>query len=257
MYQGNRGQVLVDGVLDCLAHQAFGALLRHRLDADPAHIGEADLGSAHLLDDEIHHLFGLGRAGLVLHSGVDIFRVFAKDHHVTRTRVLHRRGHALKPAHRPQAGIEVQFLAQGDVQRTEPTPHRGRQRALDSNDILLDRRQGFLGEPVAIVKLSGLLAGVYFHPGYFFRALVSLLDGGVDHLDHDRADVDANAVAFDVGNDRIVRDVQAEIFIDGDFVTFTGNLNMLVAHNILHCCCRILEIGAVTAGCGQRWQSGA
>ena len=69
----------------------------------------------------------------------------------------------------------------------------------------------------------------------------NVLHGGINELEVDTNDdgpydADADTITFDVGNDRIVWDVQAEIFIDGDFVTLSRDLNMLVAHNVLLCC---------------------
>ena len=108
--------------------------------------------------------------------------------------------------------------------------------AYDGYGVFADGVQGLFREPVAIVQFGGLFAGVDFHPGNFLAAVVGFRYRGVDHIDHYRADIDADTVTFDVGDDRIVRDVQAVIFVDGDFVTFRRNLNMLVAHSLLRCC---------------------
>ena len=175
--------------------------------------------------------------GLVLDAGIDVLGVLPEDNHVAGTGVFHRRGHALEPAHRAQAGIQVQFLAQGDIEGPETAAHGGGQGALDGDDVFLDGGQGLFRKPVALVQFGGLLAGVYFHPGNLAGALVGLVHGGVDHVDHHRADIDTDAVPLDIGDNRIFRDVQAVVVIDGDFVTLSGYLNMLVAHSLLHCCC--------------------
>ena len=89
-----------------------------------------------LLREEVEHLLRLRRAGGVLDAGVDVFRVLAEDHHVHLLGMLHRRRHALVPAHRAQADEQVEQLAQRDVQRSDAAADRRRQRALDADEIL-------------------------------------------------------------------------------------------------------------------------
>ena len=45
VHERHRAPVVVDRVLDRLAHQALGAFARHRLDADAGRVREADLAS--------------------------------------------------------------------------------------------------------------------------------------------------------------------------------------------------------------------
>jgi hypothetical protein len=59
-------------------------------------------------------------------------------------------------------------------------------------------------------------------------AAVGLLDGGVDHLDHHRRDVEARAVALDVRNDGLIGDVEREVRLDGDLLPARGHLDVLV-----------------------------
>ena len=116
-----------------------------------------------------------------------------------------------------------------------PPTDRGSQRTLDGNHVVLDRVQGFLGQPgVLIVNLSRFFPGVHFHPGNLALATVSLLHGSIDNLDHDGADINPNAVAFDEGNDRVIRNIERMVCIDGDFVADGWNLNLLVTHAELH-----------------------
>ena len=86
---------------------------------------------------ELDQLLGLVAAGLVLDAGVDVLRVLAEDHHVDLLGLLHRRGHALEVAHRAQADVEVELLAQRDVQRADAAADRRGQRALDRDDVVL------------------------------------------------------------------------------------------------------------------------
>src|SRR5690606_7230532 len=115
-------------------------------------------------------------------------------------------GHAGEPAYRTLADIKVKLLTQRDVQRTDTTPYRRGQRALDRHHVVAHGFEGFLGQPgVLVIDLGGFLASIDFHPGDLALARVGLLNGGIDHLDHHRTDVDTDTVTLDVGNDRIVR----------------------------------------------------
>ena len=161
VHQGDRGLVVVDRVLDRLADQALGAFARHRLDADPRGLREADLGDAHFLDQEVDQLLRLGALGFVFDAGVDVFRVLAEDHHVGLLGLLDRRGHALEVLDGAQADVEVELLAQRHVQRADAAAHRGGQRTLDGDHVVLQDLQRFLGQPdIRTVDLGGLLAGV-------------------------------------------------------------------------------------------------
>ncbi|MNF66429.1 hypothetical protein D3C84_482200 [compost metagenome] len=228
---GHGAAIVVHGVLQGLAHQALGAFQGNRLDADAAILGEADLLDAHFLGEELDDLLGLGGASLPLDTGVDVFGVLAEDHHVDVAGLLHRAGHAFEPAYRTLANVQVQLLAQGDVQGADATTDRRGQRALDGNDVIANGFQGLFRQPgVLVVDLGGFLTGIDLHPGDLASTAVGLGNGGIHHLDHDRADVDADAVALDEGDDRVVRYIQGHICIDGDFVTDCRHLDLLVSH---------------------------
>ena len=122
------------------------------------------------------------------------------------------------------------MLAQGHVQGADAATHRRGQRTLDRYDIVANGIQGFLGQPgVLVVDLGGFLASVYFHPRDLAVAFVGFLDGSVDDLDHDRADIHTNAITLDEGDDRVLRYIQGHIGVDGDFVT-GRHLDLLVSH---------------------------
>jgi hypothetical protein len=183
---------------------------------------EADLLDAHLVLQELDELLAVVGFGGPFDAGVDVFRVLAVDHHVDLLGVFQRAGHALEVAHRAHALVEVELLAQGDVERADAAADRGGHRALDGDRVFLQRVEGLLGQPdVAAVELGGFLAGIDFHPVDLLLAAVGLGHRGVDHLDHHRGDVHADAVAFDVGDDRIVRHWLA----GDDFGTALGNLD--------------------------------
>ena len=120
-------------------------------------------------------------------------------------RVLERARHAREVAHGAEADVEVELLAQRDVERADAAAHRRRQRALDRDGVLAHGRERLLGEPdVAAVDRRRLLAGVDLHPVDPPLAAVAALDGGIDDVLHHRRDVGADPVALDVGDDRVV-----------------------------------------------------
>ncbi|MNF77114.1 hypothetical protein D3C84_592520 [compost metagenome] len=238
MHDGQRLTVVVHHVLQGLAHQALGTFLGYRLDADTAVFGEADLGDAHFLGEELDDLVRLRSPRLPLDTGIDVFRVLTEDHHVHVLRLLYRARHAFEPAHRTQADIQIQLLAQSHVQGADAATDRRGQRPLDGNHVVTHRVQGFLGQPgVLVVHLGSLLAGVDLHPGDLALAAVGLLHGGIDHLDHHRTDIDTDAVAFDERDDRVVRHIQGHVGIDSDLVTARRHLDLLISHAGLRCFC--------------------
>ncbi|KAF1858247.1 hypothetical protein Lal_00014748 [Lupinus albus] len=223
--------VVVDRILERLAHEALRAFARHGLDADRGRFREADLAHAHLAGQEFDDFFSFRRFGGPFDAGVDVFRVFAEDHHIRLVRLAQRRRHAGEIAHGTQAHVQVELLAQGDVQRADAAADRRRQRALDGHDVLAYAIQRFGRQPhVGAIDLRRLLAGKHFHPCDLALAAVCLRDGGVDDLQHHRGDVDAGAIAFDVGNDRLVRDVQRVVRVDGNLLTIGRYFDMLIHH---------------------------
>ncbi|MNF58425.1 hypothetical protein D3C84_399800 [compost metagenome] len=231
VHDGQRVAVVVDHILQGLARQTLSAFLGNRLDADTAVLVETDLGNPHFFLEELDDLVRFRRAGFPLDAGINIFGILPEDGHVDVAGLLHRAGHAFEPAHRAQADVQIQLLAQGYVEGADATTDRRGQRPLDGDDVILDRIQGFLRQPgVLVIHLGGFLAGVNFHPGNLALAAVGFFDGCIDDLDHHRADIDADAVTLDVRDDRVVRYVKRHIGIDGDFVTGCWHLDLLVSH---------------------------
>ena len=76
-------------------------------------------------------LLGLRRALGPLDAGVHVLGVLAEDDDVHLLGLRHRRRRALEVAHRPDAGVEVEHLAQRDVQAADAAADRRRQRPLD------------------------------------------------------------------------------------------------------------------------------
>ena len=99
---------------------------------------------------------------------------------------------------------------------------------IDDHEVA-QRGQRLVGKPRA-VELVGLVARVHLDPGDAALAAVGFLDRGIHHLEHHRRDVDADPVAFDEGDDGVVRNVERRVRIDGDALAVFGNLDVLVLH---------------------------
>ena len=85
--------------------------------------------------------------------------------------MLHRRRHALKILQSAQANIQVEHLAQGHVQRTNPTDRR-RERSFDADEIFFKRLNRVIGQPV-VEPLERLFTGKNFKPTHLALAAIS------------------------------------------------------------------------------------
>jgi hypothetical protein len=138
-------------------------------------------------------------------------------------------GTPAKVLDRAQADVEVELLPQRDVERADAAAYGRGQRTLDRHDIVLDDRQGLVGQPhVRTVDLGRFLAGVDLHPMDLALAAVGFGDRRVDDLDHHRRNIETGAVALDVRNDRVVGNVEARILVDRDLLAAGRDLYMLV-----------------------------
>ncbi len=68
-------------------------------------------------------------------------------------------GHALEVAHRAQAHVEVEHLAQRDVERADAAADGRGERPLDADEVVRERVEGLVGQP-AVELLERLLARV-------------------------------------------------------------------------------------------------
>ncbi len=110
----------------------------------------------------------------------------------------------MEPAHGPQAHIEIEQLAQRDVQRPDAAADRGRQRALDADVVGAERLDGVVGQP-RVELLETFFAGKDLAPLHAALAAVRFRYGRVEDTNARAPDVGAGAVAFDERDDRIVR----------------------------------------------------
>src|SRR6185436_9804195 len=156
------------------------------------------------LRQEVEHLLRVVAPRGPLDAGVDVLGVLAEDHHVDLLGMLDRRRHALEPAHRPQADVQIQQLTKRDVERPDAAADRRRQRTLDANVVLPERLDRLIRKP-RVELLEALLAGVDFLPCDLPRAAERFLDRGVQDTDARPPDIRTGAVAFDERDDRIVR----------------------------------------------------
>src|SRR5262249_8745932 len=129
-----------DGVVEGGADESFRAFTTHRLDPDAGGLWEADLLDAHLALEERDDPFRLLAFGGPLDARVDVFGVLAEDHHVHLLGRPDRGRHTLEVAHRAQADIEIEGLAQSNVERPDPATDRRRQWTLDAHEVVLERR---------------------------------------------------------------------------------------------------------------------
>src|SRR5438094_6467614 len=152
----------------------------------------------------------LGALRRPLDAGVDVLGVLAEDHHVDLLGALHRARYAGEVAHRTEADVEVEDLAEGHVERADAAADRRGERPLDADHELLEGVDRVLGEPV-LEAVEGLLAGEDLHPGDAALAAVGLLDRGVEDGLAGAPDVGAGAIALDEGNDGVGGDVEAAV----------------------------------------------
>ena len=139
MHQRHALALVLDGIVEGAADQPLGAFARDRLDPDTGSFGKADFVDAHLARQELDDFLGFGRFGGPFDTRIDVFGVLAEDHHVDLLRRLDRARHALEVTHRAQADVEIEQLAQRDVERTDTAADRRRQRSLDADQVFGER----------------------------------------------------------------------------------------------------------------------
>jgi hypothetical protein len=98
--------------------------------------------------EELDHLGRVRRALLELDAGVQVLVVLAHHHQVD---VLVPGADPPVGLARPQAGVQVQLLAQGHVDAAEPGADRGGQRPLDGHAVAADGVQHVVGQGRAVL----------------------------------------------------------------------------------------------------------
>ncbi len=95
-------------------------------------------------------------------------------------------GTPVEPADRAEADVEVEHLAERDVERADAAADGRRERPLDADEVGAEGLDRLVGEPV-VGLLERLLAGEDLVPGDRLLAAVGLLDGGVEDAHATRA----------------------------------------------------------------------
>ena len=173
---------VLEGGLD----DPLGAEHGDRLDRDAGLVAGRRV---ELVGEEAAQLLDLVRALLELDARVEVLGVLADDHDV---RLGEARAHALVGLAGPDAGVEVELLAQRDVDRAVAGADRGGGRALDRDAALADRVEGAVGERVAL-RLVDVDPGVLEVP-------VELDAGGLEHSLRGLRELGPGAVARDEGD---------------------------------------------------------
>ncbi len=124
-----------------------------------------------------------------LDAGIEVFGVLADDDHVDG---LVSGAHAGIGLARPQAGVEVQLVAERDVHGAEPRADRRRDRALEGHARVADGGQRLLRQRVAVVRLHDVCARLLHVP-------VELDAGRLEHAAGRLGQLGARAVAGDEG----------------------------------------------------------
>ena len=139
--------------------------------------------------------------------------------------MLHGRRHSGVILHGTHAAVEIEDLAQGDVEGADAASDGRSQRTFDGDAKFADGADGVVGKPVLKASL-GFLSGKNFVPGYGALTLVCLFDSGVEDADGGFPDIAARAVAFNERDDRVIGDAVLAVAVfdllpvgwDGDSV---------------------------------------
>ncbi len=116
-------------------------------------------------------------------------------------------GHAGEPADRAETDIEVEDLAESDVEAADATADGGGEGAFDADEVFAEIVEGFLGEPVA-GGVERFFAGEDFVPMHFSGSTGGDFDGRVEDSDAGFPDIGTGSVTFDEWDDGVVGDVE-------------------------------------------------
>ena len=177
--------------------------------------------------EKLQKFLRFGRTARVFDARVNVLRIFAEDHHVHFLRMLYRGRDARKILDGPQADVEVEQLAQRDVERTNPSANGRRERSFDADEEFLESLDGVVRQPI-VESLLRRLARIDLEPHDLAPCAVRLLHSGFEYAMARRPNVRAGAIAADKGKNRIVRHHQSAV-ADGNF-SARWRRNMFVGH---------------------------
>src|SRR5205823_10809257 len=110
---------------------------------------------------------------------------------------------AREVAHRTDAGVEIEDLAQRDVEGADPATHRRRERALDRDAVAADRLERLFRQPVTRL-LERLLPCQHLEPLHPALPARDLLDHRIEHAAGGAPDVGSGPVALNEWDHRPV-----------------------------------------------------
>src|SRR6185295_16799305 len=114
--------------------------------------------------------------------------------HVDLLRMLYGAGHTGEILHRPQTDVEVEHLAQGDIEGADAPANGSRERSFNADQKFLEGFNRVVRQPV-VEAFERLLAREDLEPRDFSPAAVRLLNGFVEHTHAGRPDIRPGAVA--------------------------------------------------------------
>src|SRR5258708_11073277 len=195
-------------MLDRHTHQPLGPRDGYRLDADAGVFADVLLGPGEcVVVEEVNAGVDVRGALFPLNARVDVFGILAEDHHVELLRMFYRRRHVVVVTHGPYTSVEIEHLTQRDVQRAYAASNRRSQRTFDGYMQIANCVYRGIGQPVAELY-KGFFSGKHFKPMQLSLAAVSPLNRRIENANGCGPDIAAGAVAFDVGDNRIVGNLQ-------------------------------------------------
>ncbi len=121
--------------------------------------------------------------------------------------MLDRGGNSFEINNGAFAGVKIEDLAQCDVERADTAADGCGERTLDGNTKITDSVDSVVGEPL-LISIECLFAREDFVPRNFAFTAIGVLDSSVENPARSLPDVAAGAIAFDEGDDGIVRNQQ-------------------------------------------------
>ena len=189
------------GVFNRHFDQAFAGIFGDGFDAQRRAVEEL---RAQFAPQEVGQ-FGVFRAARgVFDARIDVFGVFAEDDDVKVFGAAHRRGYARVVAHRPDAGVEVECLPQGDVKRAEAAADGCGQRSFDGDTQLAQCGERRLREGVTALPCR-CFTQRQVAPDDAAALAVCGFDGSVPDAARCLHDFRADAVAGDAADPGVVR----------------------------------------------------
>ncbi|MPM35839.1 hypothetical protein SDC9_82433 [bioreactor metagenome] len=148
-------------------------------------------------------------------SGIAIFGIFPEDDHIGFFRFFQWCRNAFEITDRTQANEKVQCLAQSDIQGTDPSADRCRQRSFDGHQMFTDDIHGLIRQP-RTGQIKSFSSCKHFFPDYFTGIAIGFLNCGFEYFFGCLPNFRTDAIPFDERDDRKIRCMQT-CFIHNNF----------------------------------------